>query len=80
MNLIEEAKIAMMTGNYREAERFLKMAWGRDPENREALVNRSMLYEITHDRERALEALERALQLDPENPELKKRLERLSNL
>ena len=80
MNLVEEAKIAMMAGNYREAERFLKMALERNPEDLEALINLSMLYEITHDRERALEALERALQLDPENPELRKRFERLSNL
>jgi len=80
VNLVEEAKIAMMAGNYREAERFLKMALERNPEDLEALINLSMLYEITHDRERALEALERALQLDPENPELRKRFERLSNL
>ncbi len=80
MNLLEEAKIAIMSGNYREAERFLKMLLEREPNNVEALAHLSLLYEITHDRERALETLERALSLDPDNQELRKRLERLSNL
>lgn len=80
LNLVEEAKIAMMSGNYREAERFLKMALERNPEDLEALLNLSILYEITHNREGALEALEKALKLDPENPKLRERFERLSNL
>ncbi len=76
--LLEEAKFEMLTGDYDEAEKFLKQALKQEPNNIEALFNMGLLCEITHRQFEALRYFKKVLEIEPEHAEAKQHAERLA--
>ncbi len=62
------ALLLTLAGNYEESHRQLKEAWRREPGNAELLFDLSEIRRLDGKRSQALEYLDLAVELDPENP------------
>lgn len=74
------AEEAMMMGQYSTAEALLEEILRAEPENEKALYDLAVLYEITHQPQRARALYSKLVELKPEDPTYRDKLEELSGL
>lgn len=77
--LLDQAKILLLSQNYEKAEKVLKKILKIDKENIEALYHLGILYEAIGEYEKAKEIYLKVLEKDPDNKETKERIEKIEN-
>ncbi len=74
---IDMAKFYIVYGQYSRAEKLLNDILKKDAGNRDALFHLGILYELTNERDKAIEAFRTILNLDPDDREAEEHLSKL---
>ncbi len=75
--LFDQAKLLMLSQNYREAKKILEKLYRENPSDIEIIYHLALLKEILNEKEEARELYKKIITIIPEHKEAKERLKKM---
>lgn len=76
-DLFDQAKLLMLSQNYKEAREILEKLYNEDPSDPDIIYHLALLMEILNENEEAINLYKKLLEIIPEHQEAKERLQKL---
>ncbi|MEO0254051.1 MAG: tetratricopeptide repeat protein [candidate division WOR-3 bacterium] len=76
-DLFDQAKLLMLSQNYKEAREILEKLYKENPSDPDIIYHLALLMEILNENEEAINLYKKLLEIIPEHKEAKERLQKL---
>ncbi len=76
-DLFDQAKLLMLSQNYKEAREILQKLYNEDPSDPDIIYHLALLMEILNENEEAINLYKKLLEIIPDHKEAKERLQKL---